>query len=59
MSTVVVVITVIGIFFLVGVLVGAMAVYALSARRAGQEARLDNSADLSDGSRDEDTRWPF
>ncbi len=55
MNTVVVVIAIIFLFFLVGVFVGVVVVYALSARRAGR--RRDDTPDLRDGRR-EDSGWP-
>jgi hypothetical protein len=62
-STVVVVIIVIGIFFLAGALVGAMAVYAYAARKAARAAKaaaqLDDPAGPSDGRPGHGTRWPF
>jgi hypothetical protein len=70
-STLAVVITVIFIFFLVGVLVGVAAVYALSVRRADRAdhpTNPDHSTDPdgpgkpsgpADGNRRKDTRWPF
>lgn len=57
MTAVAVAITVILIFFVVGVLVGVVVVYALSARRAGRAGDHDDSA-APDASRDEDTGWP-
>ena len=59
MSTVVVVIIVIGIFFLAGALVGAVAVYAFSARKAGRAVQPDDSSDPGDGRPGTNTRWPF
>jgi MFS superfamily sulfate permease-like transporter len=58
-SAVIVVITVILMFFLVGVMVGVVVVFALSARRAGRADHRKNSADTGDGSRGADSGGPF
>lgn len=59
MSAVIVVITVILMFFLVGVMVGVVVVFALSARRASRADHRKNPADIGDGSRGADSGWPF
>jgi MFS superfamily sulfate permease-like transporter len=53
-----VVITVILLFFVVGVLAGVAVVYALSARRAARADSGDDPAEARDTSRDEDTGRP-
>jgi MFS superfamily sulfate permease-like transporter len=58
-SAVIVVITVILGFFLVGVMVGVVVVFALSARRASRADHGKNPADIGDGSRGGDSGWPF
>jgi MFS superfamily sulfate permease-like transporter len=57
-NAVAVVITVILLFFVVGVLAGVAVMYALSARRAARADSGDDPAEARDTSRDEDTGRP-
>ena len=59
MSAADMVIIVVSGFFLVGVMVGVVVVFALSARRASRADHRKNPEDIGDGSRGGDSGWPF